>query len=303
VRLRLAVLSSLALATAAAAAFVLLGLQDAGTIAAPIVPPARAAVTSESGALALASMSGTRVVGLSLLPRADRVRATVTVLDAAGAQVRGLRVRVGPAGAPACGAGCYRALLPRSVVGRKIVVRIGPAAKVSFTLPARWPVSAAATLERADRAFLAARSVVYRERLQSRPGLALDTTWQMVAPNRLRYRIRGGSSAVIIGARRWDRAAGSERWIASDQEALTLPGLPWRPRMQNVVRLDPPTDDSRGTIRFAMLDPADSAWYEATVDAKTSLLRELRMVAPSHLMQEHYVSYGTQVRITPPAQG
>ena len=52
-----------------------------------------------------------------------------------------------------------------------------------------------------------------------------------------------------------------------------------------------------------MFEPAASAWYEATVDAKTSLLRELRMVAPSHLMHEQYVSYGTHIRITPPAKG
>ena len=37
------------------------------------------------------------------------------------------------------------------------------------------------------------------------------------------YTIRKGSSAVIIGATRWDRADGSRRWVASDQEALDLP--------------------------------------------------------------------------------
>ena len=143
--------------------------------------------------------------------------------------------------------------------------------------------------------------MVYREHLESAPGTAITTLWRTAAPDRLTYSIAGGSSAVVIGAQRWDRAAESKRWQRSDQEPLDLPALPWGTRLTSVVLLDPPAGQRGTAIRLAMFEPAISAWHEVTIDARTFHLRTLLMTAPSHFMRQDFLGYGEALSIAPPA--
>src|SRR5438067_2165269 len=46
---------------------------------------------------------------------------------------------------------------------------------------------------------------------------SLNTIYWIVAPDELVYQVHGGGDAVIIGTSRWDRPAGTKRWIASAQ--------------------------------------------------------------------------------------
>jgi hypothetical protein len=276
------------------------------SLASPRVGPARTIVSPPGRALTLARQSGRRVVALSLQRRAASVRATVTVLDPDGRPANGLAVRIGNVSrAAACGRGCYRALLAGSSTGPRLDVRLGAAgeqpARVTFEVPSRWPVSATEALRRAERALRHARSIAYRDRLESAPGQAITTTWRIVAPDRLAYSIAGGSSAVVIGAQRWDRAAGSARWLRSRQEPLELPALPWGPHVRNVVRLDPPAALRGQVLRLAMFEPSTPAWYEVTLDAQTFHLRSVQMVAPSHFMRDTYLAYDGATGIAPPA--
>ena len=271
-------------------------------IAPPRVPPAVSAVTPARGAaLTLARQSGRHLVALSL-SRAP-LRAAVTVLDAEGRGVPGLRVRIGDRSTATCGLGCYRTALPESPPAHLDVelAEGGASSTVTFSLPARWPVSGLAVLRKVERALRGARSVVYRERLESAPGRAITTIWRMAAPDRLAYSIAGGSSAVIVGAQRWDRPAGSERWLRSAQEPLDLPALPWGPHLTSIVLLDPPVGRRGKVIRLAMFEPAIPAWYEATLDARTFHLRLLLMAAPSHFMRQAFRGYGEALSIVPPA--
>jgi hypothetical protein len=278
---------------------------DPAPVSLPRIPPARAAVTLPGGGLSLARQSGRRVVALSLRRGTSSTRATVTVLDAEGKPVDGLAVRVGDARAAACGHGCYRALIPGSAIGTRLGVHLGassaPAATVTFDLPARWPVSAAGTLRKTQRALKAAHSVVYRERLESAPGQVISTTWREVAPNRMAYSIAGGSSAVIIGAHRWDRAAGSARWLRSPQDPVSAPALPWGTDVRDVVMLDPPAGRRGKDLRIALFQPSTPAWYDVTLDARTFHLRSVHMTAASHFMRDDYLAYGGGGGIAPPS--
>ena len=271
----------------------------------PHIAPARAAdVVRPGSGLSLARQSGRRVVALDLQRGGPTTRAGVTVLDAEGKPVSGLSVRIGDTRAAACGRGCYRARLPGSAVGARLAVQLrsggGAPAEVRFDLPARWPVSAVATLRKTERALRAARSVLYRERLESAPGTVISTTWREVAPNRMSYSIAGGSSAVLVGAHRWDRAAGSTRWLRSPQDPVSAPALPWGTDVRNVVMLAPAAGRQGKDLRFALFEPSIPAWYEVTVDARTFHLRSVHMTAPSHFMRDDYAAYDGVAGITPP---
>src|SRR5207253_4631656 len=92
--------------------------------------------------------------------------------------------------------------------------------------PARAP-AADEFVRRVARSLRSARALVIDERLASSPKGAIVARFEVAAPDRLRYRIAGGSDAIVIGARRWDRASPRERWVPSQQTPLTLPAVPW----------------------------------------------------------------------------
>jgi hypothetical protein len=304
---RAAAASGLTLLLAGAGAAVLLATgQQPVPLAVPRVSAVRAASPAH-GTLTLAQQQGRRVLALSLKREASAVRATVTVLDSAGRPVGGLAVTLADGvRARRCGPGCYRALLPAA--GEAEQIRVGvrgrgaSPARAAFRLPRRWPIPALPVLRRAERALRTARTVRYRDRLESTPGHPLTTLWRVAAPDRLAYRIANGSSAVIIGRWRWDRAAGSKRWLRSRQQPrLELPALPWGPRVENVYLLDSPRAIRQTTIRLALYDPSTPAWYDVTLDAHSFHIRSIGMVAPSHFMRDDYAAYDLASRISPPA--
>src|SRR5205807_1259000 len=79
--------------------------------------------------------------------------------------------------------------------------------------------------ERAARVFGSLRSLVIDERLASNPRTVIRTRFEIVAPDRLAYRIVGGQQAVVVGGRRWDRSPNG-RWQPSQQSPLRLPAAP-----------------------------------------------------------------------------
>jgi hypothetical protein len=229
---------------------------------------------------------------------ARAVRATVNALDAEGRPVTGAAVTVAGRRAAGCGRGCYRVTLPPAGGQVAVELRAGgrAPAHLDFALPRRWPVSGAALLRRIERRLRAARSVAYRERLESVPGRGITTDWRAIATNRLAYTIQGGSSAIIVGARRWDRAVGSARWVRSPQQPVVQPALPWSAGRRDPVLLDA----APGAARLAFYDPATPAWFDVTADAGTAEIRTLTMLASSHYMRDTYEPYGGAMGIAPP---
>jgi copper transport protein len=241
----------------------------------PTLPPRYAVVLArELGAIAVA-------VGRT--PTAT----AVTLVGPEGTGLDGRDVRIDGRDAVSCGAGCYRG----SAGPGPVVVTFG-GSRLRFDLPERAP-DAATLLARVTRAYRASRTVVFDESLRSRPSNGEVTRFELVAPNRLVYRTRGGPQAVVIGARRWDRESPTGRWIPSQQTPLDVPQPYWT-KPTNVHLVGP------NTVTF--LDRSIPAWFTVTLDARHRLPARVAMTAASHFMVDRYESYDVPVDVSPPSR-
>jgi len=166
-------------------------------------------------------------------------------------------------------------------------VAIGSDALV-FALPVRAP-GAAALLARLTRAYRASRSIVFDERLASSPTNAQTTRFTVVAPDRLAYQTRGGASAVVIGARRWDRARAGAGWVASPQTPIDVTDPYWKsPTNAHLV--------APNTITF--LDRRIPAWFRVTLaDGRPTVSH---MTSAAHFMVDRYVGFDGPATVSPP---
>jgi len=209
--------------------------------------------------------------------------ATVTLLGPDGTGVDGRDVLVDGRPASACGSGCYRG---PAAPGPLTVTVDGRALR--FEIPDRAP-DATALVRSMTRRYRSARSVVFDERLRSGPSSLLVTRFVAVAPNRLRYDIRGGSSAIVIGATRWDRDSPKAPWLRSEQTPLDATEPYWQ-NPTNVHLVAP------NVVTF--LDRRIPAWFRVTVVAGRPSVS--RMTAAAHFMVDRYVGFDTGVAVSPP---
>ncbi len=244
------------------------------------------------GVLTLAAQNVRKAVTIAVRPVGRRTEVTVAVIGPDGLGANGLPVRVNGVSAVVCGQGCYRALVPRRPAVARVDAGTGA---VVFPLHTE-PGPGAALVAGAARLLRASASVVYRDRLSSGPGHTLHTLWREQAPDRLSYVIDGGAAGVVIGARRWDRDAPGGGWVASPQQPLSLPAVPWTTASTNFQILS--SDSSGWTIAF--LDRSTPAWFRARIDRRTGLLRSFTMVAAAHFMSDEYLSYDGKAEIRPP---
>jgi hypothetical protein len=228
-----------------------------------------------------------------------------------GTGVDGLRVAfaVRAAGAEhsataaACGAGCYRSslTLPASPTQVRVTVR-RPTRTTTWnvTLPAPWPATdATALIARADRVWRGLTSVSYEERLASDATHAIVSQWQITAPDRLAYQIAKGSQAVIIGLKRWDRAAGGS-WQESSSVRLDQP-QPFWVRATDAHVVGSGTVDGHAVWRISFYDPRTPGWFVASVEKTTAHTLDLQMFATAHFMHDSYHSFDVPNKIVPPS--
>ena len=310
VSLRLtAALGALALGVAAVVIVVVLGHRTPGPAGATNTPtPSRTVAPATSGfpeppprAVTFSRPDGHNVLALGVVP-GRKLKLQASVLGEQGEGVSGLNVsfRVGGRNAAAvpCGAGCYDASLksasPPKVV--EVAVKRGSGTTTwRVPMPRLWPpADASPIVARATREFRALRSVAVRDWLASGPGQSLFTRWTLVAPNRLKYQVKNGSSAVIIGARRWDKLPGG-KWEESAQTPIHQPTPFWR-SWRNAYLLD----DSKSAWHVSFFDPKTPGWYELLIDKDTTRVLELRMHATAHFMREVYSRFNAPVTVTPP---
>lgn len=273
--------------------------------AAPASEPV-AAAPAPAGSLALGAQAGELAVGLDAQRTDGGLALTATVLGQEGLPVDGLDVSFVPKGevpvaAAPCGTGCYRAELPADGAAR-VAVRLtgdGPAATATFEIPAGWK-PADDVVRRLTDAYRELRSVAYDEHLASAPGNAIQTRWELEAPDRLSYRIAGGNDGIVIGDRRWDRSPGAG-WVESPAEPVDVPEPPWQDRFRGAALLGSAEVDGRPAWVVSFVSALGlPTWFTVWVEKTTYRPLELRMTTAAHFMRQRYRSFDQPLSIVAP---
>jgi hypothetical protein len=160
--------------------------------------------------------------------------------------------------------------------------------RLRFTVPAQAP-DATRLLAAVTRAYRNSRTIVFEERLASSPTNAQTTRFEVVAPHSLSYATRGGPSAIVVGARRWDRERPGGPLLESAQTPLDVTQPSWR-TPTNAHLLSP------GVITF--FDRGIPAWFRVTL--RGARPERMQMTAAAHFMVDRYVGFDGPVTISPP---
>jgi hypothetical protein len=241
----------------------------------PALPPRDAVVDArELGSLAVAVAR-------------EPQRTTVTIIGPDGTGMDDRSVRIDGVTAAQCGSGCYRA--PSSETG-SVRVSIGDRT-LTFDVAADAP-DATAILAGLTRAYRAAHTIVFDETLASSPTNATTTRFTVVAPNRLSYQTRGGgAAAIVIGARRWDRAANKAPWQPTSQTPLDVTQPYWtKPTNAHLV----------GPKTITFLDRRIPGWFRLTFDGSHPTVQH--MTAAAHFMTDRYVGFDVPADVSPPSR-
>jgi hypothetical protein len=237
------------------------------------------------GAIVFAREDGPNALALAVTPSFSQV----SVVGQQGSGVAGLAVAVNGVSTSACGRGCYRAPVPRA---RTVDVRVGSTRWLVTVPKAR---DASTLVARAARVWRSLHTLAFSDRLGSDATHVVFTEWKAVAPNRLSYAIRGGPSAVIVAGRRWDREPGG-KWIESPQSVQVREPVPlWQSATDAHV-----VGETAAAWLVTFYDPRTPAWFEITVDKKTSRTLDLRMTTTAHFMHERYGPFDAPLTISPP---
>ena len=231
------------------------------------------------GAIVVAHELGPWGVALA----SERARLTVLLLSPAGGGASGRDVTIDGHDTTPCGQGCYR-LDGAHATTVEVDVDGAP---TRFSVP-RSATPAAATLRNITHAFRTLRSVEYIEHLASDPQHAITARWRLESPDRLSYTVRGGASAIVIGNRRWDRAAPNAKWVESPQTPLSMPVTQWT-HWTNAWQIS--------THDVVFVDPTIPAYFDIEFHEQ---LTQLRMTAAAHFMTERYVRFDSGPPIRPP---
>jgi hypothetical protein len=261
---------------------------------------------SPADAVVFSRQMGGDALALGVVPQRGKVLLQASVVGSQGEGVPGLSVGFTFQGAArkatACGAGCYRATL--STIGRPASVGVdvggGPAMHWRVALPAAWPPrDASALLTRAGGVWRKLRSLSFSETIASDTSHRSASTWQLQAPDRLSYQVKGGWAAVIVGDRRWDRSPKGRHWAPSAQSPLTQP-IPFWTSVADAHLLGTATVHGRSAWLVSFFDPGTPAWFKVALDRRTLRTLDSRMTATAHFMHDVYSSFNTTPAIRPP---
>jgi copper transport protein len=247
-------------------------------VAAPVAAAQPAALPSRD-AVVDAKELGSLVLAVARTP----TTVTVTLIGPDGTGVDGRGISVDGTPARSCGSGCYRA----PAVPGGLSIGVG-GQTVEFDLPAGAP-DASALLQRVDRAFRSARTAVFDETVASSPTNGQTTRFTLIALGRLAYQTRNGPGAIVVGARRWDRASARAPWVPSPQTPLDVMQPYWG-KPTNVHLLAP------NVLTF--LDREIPAWFSVTLNGVRPT--RVRMTAASHFMVDRYVGFNVPAVVSPP---
>jgi hypothetical protein len=259
------------------------------------------------GAIVFSRQLGSDALALGVVPQTGRVLLQASVLGGQGTGVRGLGVTFTVAKtsrqATPCGSGCYRAVVETRARPAAVTVAVRRSRTTTrwhVTIPpAHSARDAAELLARAGHVWRSLRSVSFTEALASSPRPPLRSSWQLQAPDRVAYQVRGGWAAVIIGERRWDRSPGKANWVESPQTRLTQPVPSWG-AVTDAYLLGRTRVRGRSAWKLSFFDPRTPAWFTVALDAKTLHTLDVWMIATAHFMHDSYSAFNATAPIVAP---
>jgi hypothetical protein len=261
------------------------------------------------GAVVLAREDNDLAVAIALAPRTHGLIVVATVFAAGGGGASGLHPRftiTGRDGSTStavgtpCTAGCYEAVLPISGIPRRAVVSFANGSRLAFAPPSHGPTAQAlALVDEAAAEYKQIRTMVTHERLASSPTHVAYTTYYAVAPDRLRFIVRGEDESIIIGNRRWDRTLGGP-WQESAQTAVDPIAPYWAPLVQDATVLANTTLDGQAVAVVSFADPQTPGFFTIWVNRTTHRTLELDMTAAAHFMHHTYGQFDSPISVQPP---
>jgi len=277
------------------------------TTTTPAAPATPGFPAPPDGAVVFARELGGNDLALGVVPGAGSVLAQASLVSQQGKGVTGRSVSFVAQGktieASACGPGCYRATLP--VKGRPatvdVIVRGTPSTRWRVAMPATWPPKdGTALVDRAEAVWTSLRSLSFDESLSSGTGVTVYSAWQVQAPDRLAYQVKGGWQAVIVGPRRWDKAPGAaSKWVESPQSQLTQP-IPGWVSVKDAHVIGPTTYRGKPATLVTFYDPGTPGWFALTIDDATARTMRVEMIATAHFMQDDFDAFDATAPIEPP---
>ena len=272
-------------------------------------------------AVVFGRQAGDVAVGISAAARGGRLGVQTTAIGPDGAPIPGADVAVSADGGPfadavpCVGDGTYCASTPVERDTPSVRVRLGlpdgSEPTVGFALPSSPEHARAKRLvARAATETRTLKSVVIDEHLAASTDLALDTVFEIRAPDRMRYRstqVEDGrrtpaGDAIVIGGTRWDRPRPNVPWTRSAQQPLDQPVADWRDAFDPSI-LGSTRIRGRDALRVSFRDASVPAWLEVAIDRRTGLPLRVRMTAAAHFMTRDWRAFDRPVAISPPATG
>lgn len=156
-------------------------------------------------------------------------------------------------------------------------------------------------LDRARRTAGTLRAWRQVEQLTDGRGNVVVTTFEFVAPDRMRYRTSGRQEAIIIGARRFTRSDGGPWEQDSLPDPLKVEGPALYMREAQAVTQGRLADCEGEPCRVLLWEaPGGSAAFAGWIGTRSGRVYRLLMVAASHFMTARVHDIDTSIRITPP---
>jgi hypothetical protein len=108
----------------------------------------------------------------------------------------------------------------------------------------------------------------------------------------------GGSDAIIIGDRRWDRDSPGGKWERSSQTPLRQP-VPFWTSVNDAHLLGTTRVAGRPAWRVSFYDAQIPAFFAIAIDKKTLRTLDLGMTTAAHFMHHRYTGFNAPVTIAP----
>jgi hypothetical protein len=262
-----------------------------------------------AGAVVLGEEAGNLAVGLAVAPRKTGLLMVVTVFGQSGRGQGGLDPKVtvdergggtATAAASACTTGCYEAVLPTTQLPRSATVSFSDGSHATFQLPSQGPSAQGLKLVRdAEAEYKQIHTMVTHETLASSTTNVTHTTYYAIAPDRLKFIVKGEDESIFIGKHRWDRNLGKP-WTETSAPPVNPIAPYWTPLVTNATVLGNSTLKGQPVTEVAFADPQTPGFFTIWVNKQNHRVLQLQMTAAAHFMHHTYTNFDQPLSIKAP---